>query len=74
VHNFKSLGQTKQELAIDLRMKQETISLKHSALAVAESFKDMPLLHPTRKHLIPKRVMLLLPNLDSWGRAYGPQR
>jgi hypothetical protein len=70
VHDFKSLAQTKQELAVDLRMKQETISLRHNALAVAESFKDMPLVHPTRKHLKPKRVMPLLPNVDNWGRAY----
>jgi hypothetical protein len=70
VHDFKSLAQTKQELAVDLRVKQQEISLRHTALAVAESFKDMPLVHPTRKNLKPKRVMPLLPNVDNWGRAY----
>jgi hypothetical protein len=51
-------------------MKQQEISLRHNALAVAESFKDMPLVHPTRKNLKPKRVMPLLPNVENWGLAY----
>jgi hypothetical protein len=70
VHDFKSLAQTKQELAVDLEVKRTEHDLRRSALAIAESFKDLPLVHPTRKHLKPKHVLPLLPNVENWGRAF----
>jgi RNA polymerase II-associated factor 1 len=72
VHDFKSLAQTKQELAIDLATKQEELSKHRSVYAVNQSFDfdKCPLQHPTKKNMQPKSILPLLPNVSHYGRAY----
>lgn len=70
VHDFKSLAKTKQELAVDLHLKQQEHAKRRSAMAIAEGFKDLPLQHPMRKNLKPKHVHAVLPNVENWGYAY----
>jgi Paf1 len=72
VHDFKSLAQTKQELAQDLQVKQHAISQRRSAQALAESFAQVAtnLQHPTNKQRKPKRVYEVLPNVECWGNSF----
>jgi len=73
VHDFKSLAQTKQELAQDLQVKQVEIAKRRSADAIAKSFEDLPmdtLQHPVHKKLKPKKVLQVLPDVDNWGRTF----
>lgn len=71
VHDFKSLAQTKQELADDLQVKQVEMSKRRAPEAIAASFAaDLPVQHPTKKALQPKNVYSVLPHAENWGRAY----
>lgn len=71
VHDFKSLAQTKSELAADLSIKQKEMAARRSAEAIKESFESTkPLKHPTRKGLQPKHVMHVFPDVANWGRAF----
>ena len=72
VHDFKSLATTKQQLAQDLEKKQQEMNLRRSAQAITNTFTSvaMPPKHPTKKHLKPKSVMPILPNVEHWGHAY----
>lgn len=70
VHDFKSLAQTKQELAQDLQLKQDEMTKRRSATAVSKGFAELDqstLQHPLRKQLKPKTIFPLLPNIDHWG-------
>jgi hypothetical protein len=72
VHDFKSLAQTKQDLAVDLQFKQVELAKRRSNLAITQSFETIknPLLHPTRKNLKPKAICSVLPHADQWGKAF----
>ena len=76
VHDFKSLAQTKQELAVDLAAKQEEMAQRRSVRAVEASFaannnnNTRPLQHPTHPHLQPVGVWPVLPHVANWGRAF----
>jgi Paf1 len=79
VHDFKSLAQSKQELAEDLETKKVEIASRKSIQAIVSSFEfhsshtvdDMSYLkHPLRKDLKPAKVFTLLPNVAHWGHAY----
>jgi hypothetical protein len=71
VHDFKSLAQTKQDLAEELQIKQVQMTKRRSTEAIMDSFStDAALVHPTKKHLKAKCVLPLLPNVDHWGNAY----
>lgn len=73
VHDFKSLAQTKQELAQDLEAKQEEIAKRRSARAIDKSFEELDtikLQHPMRKGLKPKTVLEVMPDVKNWGRTY----
>lgn len=71
VHDFKSLAQSKKEIAQDLQLKQEELSKRRSARSVLASFNnDAPLTHPTRKNLKPKQVFDVLPNVSQWGKGF----
>jgi Paf1 len=71
VHDFKSLAQTKSELATDLQGKQEEMSIRRSVKAITESFQiTRPLENPTNKQLKAVRVMQVLPDASNWGRAF----
>lgn len=71
VHDFKSLAQTKSELATDLQSKQVEMSIRRSVKAITDSFKfTKPLEHPTNKKLKAVRVMQVLPDVSNWGRAF----
>jgi hypothetical protein len=50
-------------------VRQETISL-HTMPGSGRILQGHAAWYPTRKHLKPKRVAPLLPNVDNWGRAY----
>lgn len=66
VHDFKSLAQTKQELAADLQTKQTEMAQRRSLQAIENSFRllDSSVQHPTKKHLKPKKD---LPRLTAYG-------
>jgi hypothetical protein len=73
VHDFKSLAQTKQELAQDLGVRQEQIAKRRHAPAVAKTFEEckQPVrTHPSKKNVTPVAEMMLLPNVKHWGQAY----
>ena len=71
VHDFKSLAQTKSEVAVDLETKQTEMSQRRSVKAITESFQQTkPLQHPTNKQLKPKKVIHVLPDVSNWGRAF----
>ena len=77
VHDFKSLAQTKQELAAELQAKQQAMAHSRSAKAIAASFDAVAtkttldtIQHPTNKKLKPVAVMDVLPNVEHWGRAF----
>jgi hypothetical protein len=70
VHDFKSLAQTKSEVAADLQAKQDEMAIRRTVKAIRESFVEKPLQHPTNKALKPKKIMQVLPNIDNWGRAF----
>lgn len=71
VHDFKSLAQTKSELATDLQGKQVDMSIRRSVKASTESFHTTkPLENPMSKQLKAVRVMQVLPDTSNWGRAF----
>ena len=77
VHDFKSLAQTKQELAADLQAKQEEMAQRRTLRAIEASFDvfgsddaSTTLQHPTKKNLKPKSVLPVLPHVSNWGRAF----
>ena len=76
VHDFKSLAQTKKELAQDLQEKQDEQSKRRTTRHIMDSFVEDPtklssgLQHPTKKHLKPKLVVPVLPHVGNWGRAF----
>ena len=72
VHDFKSLASTKAEMEQDLEQRQRELNMRRSAPAITNTFKavEIPPIHPTKKHLKPKIVMPLLPNVDFWGYSY----
>jgi RNA polymerase II-associated factor 1 len=70
VHDFKSLAQTKSELAEDLEKKKEQMEARRTVKAIKESFTHFPLRHPVNKALKPRNVMEVLPNVIHWGRAF----
>ena len=68
VHDFKSLAQTKQQLAQDLEQKQQEIQKRRSKEAIDKSFdRAIKLTHPTKKAMKPKQVFSVLPNAEYWG-------
>jgi RNA polymerase II-associated factor 1 len=70
VHDFKSLAQTKSELAEELEKKKEQMAARRTVKAIKESFTTFPLRHPANKGLKPRHVMQVLPNVSHWGRAF----
>lgn len=77
VHDFKSLAQTKQELAAELEAKQQEMAQSRSAKAIETSFDPVAtkttmqtIQHPTNKKLKPVAVLDVLPNVSNWGRAF----
>lgn len=71
VHDFKSLAQTKSELATDLQSKQTVMASQRSSKAISDSFRtDLRLEHPVNKQLKPVRVLQVLPDFLNWGRAF----
>ena len=74
VHDFKSLAQTKQELEEELKTKQQEITKRRSAQAIAQSFEfnlsSLQHPNPKNKHLKPKAVYEVLPNVEHWGRPF----
>ena len=76
VHDFKSLAQTKQELAADLQAKQEEMAQRRTLRTIEASFDvfgdnaSTTLQHPTKKNLKPKSVLPVLPHVSNWGRAF----
>lgn len=72
VHDFKSLAQTKKELAVDLKAKQTELDKRRSESAIVKSFEadDANLKHPTRKHLKPKKIRRVLPHVQEWGKSF----
>jgi len=73
VHDFKSLAKTKQELAVDLEVRQQKIMQRRSAPAVSKTFDDckIPVLkHPSKKGIKPVAEMAFLPNIKQWGNSY----
>jgi hypothetical protein len=71
VHDFKSLAQTRSELATDLQGKQEEMSIRRSVKSIADSFRtNKPLENPINKQLKAVRVMQVLPDSSNWGRAF----
>lgn len=72
VHDFKSLAQTKQQVAQELEEQQQKLAERRTTTAISKSFKavTMPPTHPTKKHLKPKRIMPILPNVDLWGHTF----
>jgi hypothetical protein len=71
VHDFKSLAQTKSELASELQIKQDEMAIRRTVKAISNSF-DFPkeIMHPTNKQLKSVRVMQVLPDASNWGRAF----
>jgi len=71
VHDFKSLAQTKQELAVDLQAKQEEFAKSRTFDAILESFNEpTSYTHPLKKNMKPKCVLQVLPNMECWGRSF----
>ena len=71
VHDFKSLAQTKQQLAKDLEKKQAQMSKRRSAEAIVDSFKQSAaVVHPSRKTMKPKKVYSVLPAVEYWGMPF----
>jgi len=71
VHDFKSLAQTKQQLAVDLEVKQEEIQKRRSKAAIAKSFdQSAQPVHPTKKGMKAKHVFSLLPDTNYWGMPF----
>ena len=73
VHDFKSLAKTKQELADDLEVRQQQISLRRTASAIAKTFdecKQAVHKHPSKNNVKPVAEMEFLPDADHWGQAY----
>ena len=73
VHDFKSLAQTKSELAVDLEAKQKEMTQRRSVQAIASSFgvhQKNPPVHPTNPALKPLKIMPVLPYVANWGRAF----
>lgn len=66
VHDFKSQAQTQQELAAELRLKQEEIAQHRTAESILANFDATPV-HPYKKNLEPKKVYEILPNVATWG-------
>lgn len=72
VHDFKSLAQTKQEVAQDLQLKQEEMTKRRSATAVSKGFAPLDLgaiKHPVRPGLKPVAAYELLPSVPHWGSS-----
>ncbi|GAX20291.1 hypothetical protein FisN_6Hh242 [Fistulifera solaris] len=77
VHDFKSLAQTKQELAAELEAKQQAMAHSRSSKAIETSFDPVAtkttlqtIQHPTNKKLKAVAVLDVLPNVANWGRAF----
>jgi Paf1 len=71
VHDFKSLAQTKSDVATDLQTKQIEMSGQRSVKTISESFDfKKPLENPTNKQLKAVRIMQVLPDVSNWGRAF----
>jgi Fe-S cluster biosynthesis and repair protein YggX len=70
VHDFKSLAKTKQELAEELDQKRVEITKKRSAAAISQTFENIPIVHPSKKKLKPRKVYPLLPNVENWGKSH----
>jgi Paf1 len=73
VHDFKSLAQTKSELASDLQAKQMEMAQRRSVKMVAESFEvgsKHQIEHPTNKELKAVREYQVLPDATNWGRTF----
>jgi hypothetical protein len=70
VHDFKSLAQTKKELAADLEAKQEVMEEQRTFAAISAQFALPTVQHPTNKKLKPVSVCQMLPNVENWGRAF----
>jgi Paf1 len=72
VHDFKSLAQTKQDVAQDLQLKQDEMTKRRSATAVSKGFAPLDLAsikHPVRPGLKPVAAYELLPSVPHWGSS-----
>ncbi|KAL7574876.1 hypothetical protein ACA910_010710 [Epithemia clementina (nom. ined.)] len=71
VHDFKSLAQTKQQLAKDLEKKQVEMAKRRSTGAIVKSFDNSAgLSHPSKKSMKPKKVYSVLPAVEYWGLPF----
>lgn len=73
VHDFKSLAETKAELAQDLELRRESISKRRKGSAVSKTFDECAVSvqkHPSKKNLKPVMEMPFLPNIGHWGHAF----
>jgi hypothetical protein len=73
VHDFKSLAQTKSELASDLQSKQMEMAQRRSVQMVTDSFEfgtKHRIEHPTNKQLKAVREYQVLPDVTNWGRTF----
>ena len=71
VHDFKSLAQTNQELAVELEAKRKLLQEERQK-AAREQFDAPPdaWKHPHRPDLKPKAILPLLPHVDYWGMPF----